>query len=300
MPISLYKIKKWTKMLSGNSVFHVNQDEGKVYSKTELKGYYNNLTEKITRFGLSDYSVPKYYVDTGEEIYFSISIFQYGLAAYDLYLLNNDESMLGKVKACADWAVENQQEDGSWVTFAYETPEHPYSSMAQGEAIPLLVRAHLVFGEEKYLESAKKSRAFMLRPVDDGGTTKYEHGGIVLYECTHDPLVLNGWIFSAWGLLDYAKAFGDDESWKLWHNTVETMASVLPEFDHKYWSYYMYKDKIASPFYHKLHIAQLQVMYDLTGIEVFKTYADKFQRYQDSWWRRKLAFCVKAAQKIVN
>lgn len=57
MPISRYK--KWAKMLSGNSVFHVNQDEGKVYPKNDLAGYYNNLIEKITRFGLSDDSVPK-------------------------------------------------------------------------------------------------------------------------------------------------------------------------------------------------------------------------------------------------
>ena len=46
-------------MLSGNSVFHVNQNEGKVYSKNDLAEYYNNLIEKITRFGLSNDSVPK-------------------------------------------------------------------------------------------------------------------------------------------------------------------------------------------------------------------------------------------------
>ena len=178
-------------MLTGNSVLHVNQNEGKIYSKSEVAGYYNNLTEKITRFGLPDNSVPKYFMDNGEEMYFSISIFQYGLAAYDLYLLNDDEKMLRKVKACADWAVDNQQDDGSWVTFAFETPEHPYSSMAQGEAISLLVRAYKQFKDDCYLEAAKKSKEFMLRTVNDGGTTKLDHGGIVLYEYTHKPLVLN-------------------------------------------------------------------------------------------------------------
>lgn len=47
MGVNLFKIKKWTKMLRGNSVYHVNQNEGKYYSKTEVKGYYNNLTDKV-------------------------------------------------------------------------------------------------------------------------------------------------------------------------------------------------------------------------------------------------------------
>jgi heparosan-N-sulfate-glucuronate 5-epimerase len=32
--------------------------------------------------------VPMTIVDTGEQIYFPIAVFQYGLGAYDLYLLN--------------------------------------------------------------------------------------------------------------------------------------------------------------------------------------------------------------------
>ena len=131
MGICLYKIKKWTKMMTGNSISHVDQGVGKVYSINEIKGYYNNLIEKVTKREDLGNKVPMSNVDTGEKIYFSIEIFQYGLGAYDLFLLNNDKKMLTKVKAAADWAVNNQQEDGSWRTFAYENPSHPYSSMAQ-------------------------------------------------------------------------------------------------------------------------------------------------------------------------
>lgn len=48
MGISIYKIKKWTKMLTGRSISHVNQGMGKIYSKDDIRGYYNNLTEKVT------------------------------------------------------------------------------------------------------------------------------------------------------------------------------------------------------------------------------------------------------------
>lgn len=300
MAISVYKIKKWMKMLLGNSVFHVNQGEGKSYSLNEVKGYYNDLTEKITRFGLQDDSVPKSFVDTGEEIYFSIAIFQYGLAAYDLFLQNDDQSMLGKVRACADWAVANQQNDGGWETFAFQDKEHPYSSMAQGEAVSLLVRAYKAFGDSIYKVVADKALDFMLRPVEDGGTTVYKDNGIYLHECTHKPCVLNGWIFSAWGLLDYAKAFNDDKILKVWDDTVRTMAVSLPNFDNGYWSKYTPIKTIASPFYHNLHIAQLNVMYKLTDNIVFAEYAKRFEKYQHCWVCRKRAFLNKAWQKIMD
>ena len=121
MGINAQKIKKWTNMMLGNSSYHVNQDEGKIYSKEHIEGYYNNLTEKVSKFGLPGNTIPVTTVDSGEKIFFSIAIFQYGLAAYDLILLNNGrkEDLVSKVLACADWAVDNQQADGSWITFIF-------------------------------------------------------------------------------------------------------------------------------------------------------------------------------------
>lgn len=298
MGISLYKIKKWTKMLTGKSISHVNQGVGKIYSVDEIKGYYNDLTEKvIKREDLGD-SVPMSSVDTGEKIFFSIEIFQYGLGAYDLYLLNNDKKMLIKVKAAADWAVDNQQADGSWVTFTYENPKHPFSSMAQGEGISLLLRAYLELHDEKYIYAVKKAVKFMLLPLEKGGTTKYDGNKVYFYECTEDPLILNGWIFSLWGIVDYCKFFNDSEKKQILNRTLETLERSLPDFDVGYWSMYEDGVRICSPFYHKLHIAQLRVMYELTGVSVYKVYADKFEKYQNRGINRKRAFIKKAMQKI--
>ena len=298
MSINIYKLKKWSDMLLGKSIHHVNQDEGKIYSKELIRGYYNNLTEKVTRGG--EYDVPKSYVDTGEEIYFSIEIFQYGLGAYDLYLLSDKKEtmMLQKAIACADWAIDNQMEDGAWVTFAYETPEYPYSAMAQGEAISLLLRVFQETNEDKYLDSAKKAKEFMLLSFEEGGPTKYEDNDVYLYECPKDPLILNGWIFSLWGLMDYCKMIEDSAANDVLNGTLATLERRLPDFNLRYWSMYEDRKRISSPFYHKLHIAQLNVMYDLTGKEVYKRFADLWQKYQDNWFYRRLAFLKKACQKI--
>lgn len=300
MSISLYKIRKWYKMVSGSSVHHVNQNEGKIYSKDKVEGYYNNLTEKITRFGRSDNKIPHTFVDTGEEIEFSIAIFQYGLAAYDLYLLSNKQDIdaLEKMKSCAEWAVLNQQKDGAWVTFDYENPEYPYSSMAQGEGISLLIRAYIATGHMKYMEAARKAKDFMLLPIEKGGTTKYKGNDIYFYECPREPLILNGWIFSLWGLFDYCKINDDREARRILDLTLRTLERDLPSYDLGYWSKYEDKKRIASPFYHKLHIAQLRVMYDLTGKDIYKFYADRWDGFSKNWIYSKVAFITKAIQKI--
>ena len=285
-------------MMRGKSVYHVCQDEGKIYSKEELLGYYNNLTEKVTRFGVEANAIPTTKTDEGKEIYFSIAIFQYGLGAFDLFLLNNDESMLSKAIACADWALENQLENGGWLTFDHISPEHPYSSMAQGEAISLLLRIYKNTAQEKYLIAAKKARDFMLQSIEKDGTAKYVGEDVFLYENTDQPLILNGWIFSIWGLWDYAKVVSDNENLEIVNKSLTSLEKKLADFDIGYWSKYDDGKRMTSPFYHSLHIAQLKVMYDLTGTQAYLEYAQKWERYQRSFWKRKRAFIKKALQKV--
>lgn len=297
MGISIYKIKKWYKMLNGKSIFHVNQGVGTCYSRTEVEGYYNDMTEKVTK-GDPDVLVPRYYVDTGEEICFSIGIFQYGLAAYDLFLTTHDEVYRDKLLACANWAVENQQEEGAWATFAYENAECPYSSMAQGEGISMLIRAHITTGDERYLNAVHKAKDFMIKPISEGGTTYYFGNDVYLYECTYEPLILNGWIFSLWGLLDYYKYTKDENIKNILDRTLMSLKKKLPAYDIKYWSKYEDGKRICSPFYHRLHVAQLTVMYDLFGDSIYKEFADKWEKYQKSFWKPKRAFLKKAFQKV--
>ncbi len=300
MALSVYVITKWIKILRGKSVFTVNQGEGKYYSKDKVKGYYNDLTEKITRFGLPGNEIPMSHVAANTTIEFSIAIFQYGLAAYDLYLQTKENQYLDKMKACADWALRNQDEKGRWATFPYKRPDQLYSAMAQGEALSLLTRAYLQWGDVRYAEAAHRGKSFMLTPIEKGGTTLYKNGSIYFYEYLHEDLVLNGWIFSAWGIYDYAKCFRDENAMKEWHNTIHAMAKRLQMYDKGFWSSYTDTKKLANPFYHKLHIAQLYVMYDLTGVDEFKVYADKFQKYQENALYRIWAFVVKVLQKITD
>lgn len=140
----------------------------------------------------------------------------------------------------------------------------------------------------------------MLVPLEQGGTTKYQGDDVFFYECTEDPLILNGWIFSLWGLLDYCKYFNDQHTKNILRLTVHTLEKKLPDFDLGYWSMYEDGKRICSPFYHKLHIAQLTVMYQLTGCEIFQTYADQWKQYQNNFFCRTRAFLKKTLQKVLE
>lgn len=302
MSVSLFKIKKWFNMLRGKSLYHVNQTEGLCYSVDKIEGYYNNLTEKVTRFPYPNNQIPVQKLDNGVETEFAIAIFQYGLAAYDLMLMHVDAAdSEKKFMNCVDWAMKHQEESGAWRAMETVNPVEPYSAMAQGEGVSLLLKAYLKYDDKKFLEAAGKAVDFMLTPISKGGVAEYTpEGGLHLHEYTYMPLVLNGWIFAAWGLLDYAKVTGDAEIRKAWELTAKTIADDLKLFDAGYWSKYTVGKTMASPFYHNLHIAQLNVMAELTGIPAFKQYADRFSAYRESWLNGKRAFIKKAWQKITE
>ena len=66
----------------------------------------------------------------------------------------------------------------------------------------------------------------------------------------------------------------------------------------KYWSKYDADKRIASPFYHELHIAQLTVMHELFGNAVYKEYLEKWRKNRKSILCFTKAFVRKTFQKL--
>ena len=303
MGLSLWNIKKWWKMLRHKSLLHVNQGVGKCYSFESIQGYYNDLTEKVTKDTAHYDSVEVITVADGhgKQILFPIAIFQYGLGAYDLFLQGVDEELMKKKFLCQlEWAYDNQKEDGSWDNFGYSLPDAPYSAMAQGEGASLLIRGYELTKDEKYLKAAKKAIDFMLLPKENGGTAEINEDSIYLYEFTCYPVVFNGWIFAIFGLVDYLIISKDQAYGEILSKTLDTLVRELPRMDNGYWSMYRKDNTIASPFYHDLHIAQLKVLYDYTGNEAFEELCTRFEAYKKKRRYRRKAFYVKAWQKLTR
>lgn len=299
----MHQIKRWYLMLTGKSVWHVNQDIGKCFAKDEIRGYYNNMTEKVTKMPnlLDSDEMPKLNLAEGKFTYFPVAIFQYGLGCYDLWLQTKDERYIRKFMQCVEWTMAHQDAKGRWNNFSHYCPETPYGSMAQGEAASLLIRAYVHSKEQKYLDAAKRALDFMLLPLEDGGTTRYLDDDAYLMEYTFKGMVLNGSIFSWWGLYDFVLATGDNGKYMEARDKIlKSLIKVLPLFKCTYWSMYSEDGLIASPFYHNLHVAQMQAMYQLTGEPIFDEYANRWERQQKNPFCKGLAFVKKSIQKILE
>ena len=110
---------------------------------------------------------------------------------------------------------------------------------------------------------------------------------------------MNGWIYAWLGLYDYVVATGDKGYYKdMMDQSLQALEKRMPLFTTGYWSKYDLSKRIASPFYHHMHIALMQAMYQLTGHNIFAEYAKCWQRYEQRRLCKSRAFCVKAWQKI--
>ena len=295
-------INKWIRMLRGKSVLHVRQGLGRVYSKETVKGYYNDFTGKVAhKEALLDESGLVYNItNEGNKVFFSIAIFQYGLGAYDLYMMSGQIKYRESFMRATEWAVHNQEKNGAWDTFKIIGSSTPFSSMAQGEGASLLLRAYLETGDRKYYHAAQNAIEFMCKSIAEGGCAEYEGDSLRFKEYLEKPVVLNGWIFSIWGLYDFCKVSHNRDYDELLTRTIQTLERDLRQFDCKYWSKYDMNNTIASPFYHQLHVAQLQVMNDLFSSEKFLSYANRWNKYQENVLFFLMAFLRKAYQKLTE
>lgn len=300
MGVSIYNIRKWYRMFTGKSILHVDQGIGQLFETDKIRGYFNDMTMKVAMQEeyVDKQELPKQETEFGEYIYFPVAIFQFGLGLWDLYLKTEENKYRDLFISCANWALEKQEDSGAWNNFYFVYPDHPYGAMAQGEGASLLVRAWVLTKDDRYLEAVRRAISFMLIPVEEGGTAKYEDEKLILLEFTHHSAVLNGWIFSVIGLYDVWLATKDEQYKQLFERSIESLVRVLPQFDCKYWSLYDLSNHITSPFYHRLHIAQLKALYIITGQNDFKKYGEQWEKYLNNRFFMSFATVKKAIQKV--
>lgn len=247
--------------------------------------------------------------------YNPIAIAQYGLGNCNLFRQTRDALRRQRFLRVADWLVANLERNprGEWVwnhyfDWEYRTPLRApwYSALAQGQGISVLVRAFAETGTAAYREAADRALHTFLVRVDDGGVTYVDPQGYAWFEetiVTPPTHILNGFMWAAWGVYDYALLTRAEAATRLFVEAVRTLRAHLPRFDTGFWSLYeqsgMRMKMLASPFYHHLHVVQLRVMHRLTGEPVFAEFADRWERYRRDPVRRTWALLYKSAFKLL-
>jgi len=256
--------------------------------------------------------------------YNPIAISQWGLGNYNLFrqgqsgrdrsLNDPNQHFRRRFLAASDWLVSHleQNASGVWVWNHYfdweyrDTLKAPwYSGLAQGQGISLLARAHAETGISEYLESAQRAFDSFLKSTSEGGVVfrdEQNQSWVEEYIVSPPTHILNGFIWAAWGIRDYFLATKERNAEELFEQVFQTLLANLHKYDFGFWSLYEQSGTrlpmLASPFYHKLHIVQLRVMYRLTGHKLFADFADRWQAYADRWLNRARALCYKSLFKL--
>ena len=121
--------------------------------------------------------------------------------------------------------------------------------------------------------------------------------------------ILNGFIWSLWGVLDFWLASANTSAREIFDRGVKTLLRNLSRYDTGYWSLYeqsghqrsrIMPNMLASPFYHRLHVVQLRVMSNLTGDARFAAIADRWEDYARHRGNRTRALAEKSIFKLLR
>jgi len=162
------------------------------------------------------------------------------------------------------------------------------SAMSLGMAASVMLRAWRMTGEDRFREAALGVLGFFTHDIEDGGIVgRIGPERFPWYEEYPVPPfnhVLNGKIFSLWGLEELRRYTESHSADKCFNDGVESLKQLIHRFDTGYWSVYWIpgqtsREYVASMMYHNLHILQLEILAEQTGEPLFSEMAQRFRHY---------------------
>ncbi len=275
----------------------------------ELTFYYRDYSSKTHWLGdVNNRGVPIVQEAGGETFCHPMAVAQKALGHWNLWQENHrsQNKHLESFLSLALWLCESQEPAGGWAIDCLRKPKYlvPYSAMAQGQIVSVLVRASSLSQAKRYRNAGRRGIEFMLMPIDCGGTSRLIPEGLLLEEYARNDCdgVLNGWINAAFGLYDYLLVQSDPCASVELNSTLQTLVACLPRYDLGFWSKYDLRGTIASPYYQNVHIAQL------TALELafpafrqeFQAFRRRLEIYSGSRICKMRAVANKAVQRALN
>jgi hypothetical protein len=255
---------------------------------------------KITKIKLDNDGIPLVYYGTtvnGEPIGFQRNPVTTTLQAnefYDKYKENNNESSKTHFINNANWLVDNAVNKGYYSLLQYNFPlpiykfEAPwFSAMANGLALQVLIKAHEITLDSKYLITAKSLLNAFFIEIEDGGITYKDSSNEWWYEeyisndqYTKISRVLNGMLFTVLGIYDYFQYTNDPNAKLLFDKGVNSLKKEISKYNYNGYSSY---DLLGNPSnnYHQIHINLTKQLYDLTGESIFNDYHELWKNFNN-------------------
>lgn len=199
-------------------------------------------------------------------------------------------------KNAVDWLVENLDTSFKEAHFIYNFDwgykGYPngmlkapwWSGLTDAYSIILLLRAYDIYGDEQYINAAEALYKSSIEEVKLNGSLTYLHGDKWIEEYV-DPnanpnklaYVLNGMIYSTFGIKAYEDAFAITNGET--QNLIKSIERNISLFDKgSSWSNYDLIGNTCNMKYHRIHIALMNEMYNLTGANIFKEKKEQWKK----------------------
>jgi len=239
------------------------------------------------------------------------TICAWALANWEAYLLTGSTENRDQLLHAAEYILlSGDSSDPAVLRLREEIPGRGHvgdvSSMVQGEAISVLCRAWQATNDDRFLDGAIALNSLFDIPVADGGVLGYFSGTNIAWyeEWITLPLrhALAGMVYSLWGIRDLVILLKDKRAQQLLDVGTRSVAFAIGLFDSGFWSYYSIGESaapyLASMQYHNLHICQLRELAKQTRLEIFSTFASRFERYAKNPISRLRAAALISKQKV--
>lgn len=284
-------------------LIEIRLDKDDLHDSLLSDHYYVNLSKRkyIDPAYIFDKDSIPLYQNERNYYYHPVFISQFALGAYEYYLNTKDANAKDSFLKCADWLKDNMKKHGNFSYWEYtfenlglsgSSEGVPwFSAMAQGEGASVLLRAFSITKKTMYLQAASDAITPIFYDLSSGGVSVVKGDDYIFpqeYPTNPPPNVFNGAVAAYLGVYDYYRVTGDPDIKKKSDTILKTFSNLLEQYDTGYWSLYCLwpSGLLADPHYHSVHIADLRILYLISGDEKFLDYSRRFEGYQESYGSR--------------
>jgi hypothetical protein len=218
-----------------------------------------------------------------------VNVLQYGFMLHANWRETRDLATLRTLEKCLEALEKQKSEQDSICVWWHRTHQPKYdipppwaSAMVQGEAISFYLRMHQALERRSLLDTAWGAYRFLTVPWSEGGVRRHDDDGHLWFEefpSKRPPSVLNGFIYTLFGLYDLYRVTADGSVKEDIDACLETLRANLHRFDTGYWSIYdLQRRELVRYYYQKnVHVPQMAVLHQLTGETIFSEYRRKWE-----------------------
>lgn len=274
------------------------------FSHLEMLSYYKNPGFKIDDQGIMR-------VDYEGEIgiqYHPVAIEQYALMNYNAWIKTEKKEYLDVFFQQVEWLTHHfDYVTEQAIAIPYHATFHDlvdpwYSALDAAHFLSILSRAYVLTSDKQYLALMRKSRNFLMLPIEDGGVKSSTEDGYVWIEeypskeCEH---VLNGFQFVIIGLADYLSCVDDDLEVKaLYEVCLQSLRKCVGRYEKFFWLVYEVHDKkyhFVSTHYMPMQAQQMYHLYNICYVDKNVNGGGRWLYY---YWKWKLFYIISPVRYI--